>query len=71
VNEATSQAQVPSFPIAVANNSSVRKETAPKIDSFVTRCFKTLIAARPAMGDSFAPAKAIVTGNNRTDTTEP
>jgi hypothetical protein len=54
----------------VANNFSVREEAASKIGSFGMCCFKTLIAALPAMVASFAPATAIVTRNNCTTTSK-
>jgi len=57
-----------SVPIAVASNFSVREEAASKIGSLGMCCFKTLIAARPAMGGSFASAMAIITRNNWTTT---
>jgi hypothetical protein len=53
-------------PIAVAGNSSVREEAASKIGFFTMYCFKILIAARPAMGGSFAPATSIIAGTNCT-----
>jgi hypothetical protein len=55
----------------VANNFSVREEAASKIGSFGMCCFETLIAARPAMGGSFALATAIITRNNCTTTLKP
>jgi len=55
-------------PIAVANNSSVREGSVSKIGCFTTCCFKTHIAARAAMGGSFSPVTAIITGNNCTTT---
>jgi hypothetical protein len=57
-------------PIARANNSSDQEEAASKIGSFTMCCFKTLIAARTAMGGSFAPATAIITGNTSTTTSK-
>src|SRR5258708_26114439 len=57
--------------IVAANNSSVREESASKIGSCAMFCFKTLIAVRPAMVASFAPATAIITRNNYTTTSEP
>ena len=50
------------------DNSSVREETVPKIGSFAMCCFKTLIAALPAMGGSFASATGIIRTNNRSIT---
>ena len=58
----------PVVPIAAANNSFDQEEAALKIGSFTMCCFKTLIAARTAMGGSFAPATAIITGNTSTTT---
>jgi hypothetical protein len=56
----------------VANNFSGQGEAASKIGSFIMCCFKTRIAARPAMGGSIAYATTIIIVNNfTTATSEP
>jgi hypothetical protein len=61
MRETTSQAQVPSCPHCGGKQFFRSKRGC---------CFKTLIAARPAMVASFVPATVIITGNNYTTTTE-
>jgi hypothetical protein len=56
-------------PIAAENNSSVREEAASRIGSVTMCCFKTLIAARTAMGGFFALITAIIAGTNCTNIT--
>src|SRR6267142_6043440 len=55
-------------PIAAADNSFDREGAASRIGSFTMCCFKILIAAWTAMGGSFAPDTAIITGNASTTT---
>jgi hypothetical protein len=50
----------------VAEHFAVREEAASKIGSFTMCCFKTLIAARPAMDGSFARGTSIIAGINST-----